>query len=110
MLTEQQQLLVEQRVTNEKKSAGVAYLLWFFTGYLGGHRFYLGRIGSAIGMIALFLVGAVSAYFVVGLFLLLGLAIWSLVDAFLIPGMIRQDMQAARLRIGQEVALGQGRF
>lgn len=106
MLTEQQQLLVEQRVTNEKKSTGVAYLLWFFLGYLGGHRFYLGRVGSALGMIALLIVGVVTTYFVVGFFLLIALAIWALVDAFLIPGMIRADLQAARVRIGNEVALG----
>ena len=29
------------------KSTGIAYLLWFFLGGLGVHRFYLGRGGSA---------------------------------------------------------------
>ncbi|WP_082511775.1 TM2 domain-containing protein [Devosia sp. Leaf420] len=27
----------------EKKSLVVAYVLWFFLGYVGVHRFYLGR-------------------------------------------------------------------
>ncbi len=31
-----------------KKSIGVAYLLWFFFGAFGGHRFYAGRIHSAV--------------------------------------------------------------
>ena len=33
-----------------KKSAVVAYLLWFFLGGLGVHRFYLGRTGSGIAI------------------------------------------------------------
>ena len=31
------------------KSVGIAYLLWFFLGWFGGHQFYLGRIGRGVG-------------------------------------------------------------
>jgi TM2 domain-containing membrane protein YozV len=31
-----------------KKSKTVAYLLWFFLGGFSAHRFYLGKIGTAI--------------------------------------------------------------
>lgn len=30
------------------KSKTIAYLLWFFLGLFGVHRFYLGKIGSGI--------------------------------------------------------------
>ena len=30
------------------KSKFVAFLLWFFLGWLSGHRFYVGKIGSGI--------------------------------------------------------------
>jgi TM2 domain-containing membrane protein YozV len=30
------------------KSKGIAYLLWFFFGFLGIHRFYLGKTGSGL--------------------------------------------------------------
>lgn len=81
-LTTQQMQLVEQRVANDGPSTGVAYLLWFFTWWCSGHRFYLGRPGLALLQIA--------SYFV-----LVGF-IWVLVDAFLIPGMIRERKDRIR--------------
>jgi len=30
------------------KSKGVAFLLWLFLGWMGAHRYYLGKTGSAI--------------------------------------------------------------
>jgi len=38
----------------QQKSVGIAYLLWFFLGVLGGHQFYLGRTGRAISYIFTF--------------------------------------------------------
>lgn len=52
-----------------QKSKGVMYLLWFFTGVIGGHRFYLGDTGYAVAM--LFLGWATFG-------------IWPLIDLFLI--------------------------
>lgn len=73
-----------------KKSTGIAYLLWFLTGGVGGHRFYLKRPGSAIGMIALTVLGWSLLVAYIGGFLLLALGIWLLVDAFRIPGMVAE--------------------
>ena len=39
------------------KSAVVAYLLWFFVGVFGGHRFYLGHIGTGILILICTLLG-----------------------------------------------------
>jgi TM2 domain-containing membrane protein YozV len=30
------------------KSLGIAYLLWFTLGLVGGHKFYLGRVGMGV--------------------------------------------------------------
>jgi TM2 domain-containing membrane protein YozV len=72
-----------------KKSTGVAYLLWFFLGMFGGHRFYLGQTGTAICQLCLCIAGIVLAFVIIGYFLLIALWIWWIVDAFLIPGIIR---------------------
>jgi TM2 domain-containing membrane protein YozV len=74
-----------------KKSALVAYVLWFVVGTLGGHRFYVGKTGSAIAILALTIIGIISSFIGIGLILLLIMGIWVLVDAFLIPGWIRNN-------------------
>ena len=77
------------------KSATVAYLLWFFLGGFGAHRFYFGKTGSAIGMIGLFVGSCVLSVFLIGLLGFPVLGIWWLVDAFLINKWLKQDQSAA---------------
>jgi TM2 domain-containing membrane protein YozV len=85
--------LIEQRVANDGPSGGVAYVLWFFLGLLGGHRFYLGRVGSGVVMLVL------SITF----FGLLITGVWWLVDAFLIPGIMKERRDALRQRLMTEM-------
>jgi hypothetical protein len=59
-------------VTRPQKSMMAAYVLWVFTGLVGGHRYYLGRPGT--GFLMTITLG--------------GLGVWWLIDAFLIPRMI----------------------
>lgn len=71
------------------KSVGVAYLLWFFLGGFGGHRFYMGQTGTAIAQLIMTLIGIGTAIIGIGFILLAVVGIWVLVDAFLIPGIVR---------------------
>lgn len=87
-LGDSQRMLIEQRIANDKPSAGVAYLLCIFFGALGAHRFYLGRKGSAIAMLLI-----VS---VIGLAIT---AVWALIDLFLIPSMIKEKVENMRQRM-----------
>jgi TM2 domain-containing membrane protein YozV len=73
-----------------KKTAIVAYLLWFFVGLFGGHNFYLKRTGVAVTQPILSLT-------VVGM---LVTVIWVLVDAFLIPGWVRNQNNLLALQLG----------
>ncbi|AOE89729.1 TM2 domain-containing protein [Ralstonia solanacearum] len=86
-----------------KKSAGVAFPWWFLLGFLGAHRFYVNRVGSAVaqaianvgGTWLVILDSGNTAGWVLGV---LG-GLWVLVDLFLIPGMVRayNTMLAERL-------------
>lgn len=73
----------------EKKSLLVAYILWFFLGYIGAHRFYLGRPVSGLIMLALSAVTLVLSFVSFGVlgFLWVVVGLWWLIDVLLIPGM-----------------------
>lgn len=72
-----------------KRSALLAYILWFFLGWFGVHRMYLGRVGSGVAMLVLHVVSWITHFILIGFvgFAILGL--WWLIDALLIPGMTR---------------------
>jgi TM2 domain-containing membrane protein YozV len=73
------------------KSMAVAYLLWFFLGWLGIHRFYLGRTGTGVAQLLMGLIGGVLTLILIGWFVLAAEGIWLLVDIFLIPAMTREE-------------------
>ena len=55
------------------KEVGIAYILWFLLGVFGGHQFYLGKNGRAIGYL-----------------LTLGwLGVGVLIDLFTLPSQVR---------------------
>jgi TM2 domain-containing membrane protein YozV len=73
-----------------KKIAVVAYILWLFLGWFGGHNFYLGRTGVAIAQLILTLT-------VVGWLITI---IWVFVDGFLIPSWVRQENNQLAAQLG----------
>ncbi|PYE88411.1 TM2 domain-containing protein [Phyllobacterium leguminum] len=107
-LSVQQQMLIEQRITNEAKSTGAAYLLWVFLGGLGGHRFYLGRTGTAFVQLLLCILGWATVAIGIGIVLLIVLAMWVLVDAFLIPGMVQEQKDNLRSSLSMTAMLANG--
>ena len=74
----------------EKKSMLAAYVLWFFLGYVGAHRFYLGRPLSGFLMLAFSAVTLLLTLVSFGLlgFLWFVVGLWWLIDALLIPGIV----------------------
>ncbi len=65
------------------RNVALAYVLWFFLGYLGIHRMYCGRVGSGVGMLALTVVGSFTFPFGIGHLLLFIVGVWWLIDLFL---------------------------
>ncbi len=104
--------LRERKVTRKIKS--IAYLLWFFLGWLMIHRMYLGHFKSATLWCVMFIAGAVMFFIevlfqplpdllriVVLLLWLACLARW-IVDLFRTPGMARNKIQIARNKVQAE--------
>ena len=75
--------IFEQEFNKKKKGKGTAYLLWFFLGTVGAHRFYLGDIGK--GLLLLFTLG--------------GLFIGAIVDVFFIGSRVESRNEEIELNI-----------
>lgn len=93
--------VVHHVVHPPSKELTAAYLLLLFLGTLGAHRFYLGRVGTAITMLSLTIFGSLASATVIGaimgLPLLFAVAVWWLIDLFLTPGMVREGNRRAAM-------------
>ncbi|CAD2072002.1 TM2 domain-containing protein [Phocicoccus pinnipedialis] len=83
-----EKIYVESYVENNKKSMLLAYLLWFFLGMLGIHRFYLGRWISGL---ILLLLTALTSWWTAGI----PTIIWLFIDMFLIIPMVNSTKRKA---------------
>lgn len=86
---EQRVAMAEMAAISQAKSAGIAYLLWFFLGALGVHKFYLGKVGMGI------------AYFFTLGFLTIGL--W--IDLFTLPRQVRQANMLRRAQVRTQMGV-----
>lgn len=77
------------RFEANKKSMLVAYLLWWFLGMFGGHRFYMGKIGSGLALLLISVFSFLLMAVLIGFVTIFISFTWWLIDAFLIPGMVR---------------------
>jgi|AntDeeMetagen681_2_1112603.scaffolds.fasta_scaffold33946_1 TM2 domain-containing membrane protein YozV len=83
-------------IQTEGKNLLAAYVIWFFLGTLGIHRIYIGRKGSGITMLVIFVLSLLSMIIFVGALGFLVLGVWWLVDAALIPGMVESAKRGGR--------------
>ena len=83
--------IVSVKVRMEGRSFVVAYLLWWFLGALGGHRFYLGRFKTAVTQLLLFSVGAITAFVIFGWILLFAWFIWWALDSYFTYRMVIEE-------------------
>ncbi|WP_278930848.1 TM2 domain-containing protein [Limosilactobacillus oris] len=84
-LTIEEQILLNQEVKMQSKNVIVAYIVWATTGIIGGHRYFMGKTGSAIAMTLIVLltfgIGAIAT------------AIWAIVDAMYLYKWIQDEQQ-----------------
>jgi TM2 domain-containing membrane protein YozV len=67
-----------------KKETSTTFLLWFFLGHFGAHRFYMGKSGSAVAMLLITVLSIPLFFVLIGFATYFGAVIWWIVDAFLI--------------------------
>lgn len=73
-LNSQQLLILSSEYDSKKKDSLIMYLLWFFLGSIGAHRYYLGDVGRGIAMTLT----------------LGGLGFWALIDVFFIGSRLKR--------------------
>lgn len=88
-LTTQELQLLASEMDRKKKSTATTWILWFFLGNIGAHRYYLGKIGTGVAMTL-----------TLGCF-----GIWTIVDIFLINGMLNKKNTDIESEIISEVNL-----
>ena len=77
------------RYDANRKSALLGYILWFFLGFFGVHRLYLGRVVSGLAMLVLWGLSWLTHFILIGFVGFAVIGLWWLIDALLIPGMTR---------------------
>jgi TM2 domain-containing membrane protein YozV len=81
----------DNRARGSSSNLVVAYLIWFFLGYGGVHRMYLGRWTSGLLMLGVFVMSWVLSLVFIGYVGLGFILVWWVIDALLIPGMVRRS-------------------
>jgi TM2 domain-containing membrane protein YozV len=95
----QRRILVETTIANQKKSVGIAYLLWFFFGGFGLHNFYLGKTGLGAAQLGCLVLGWAANFAGAPLFALplFGFVIISLLfDLCFIPARVHAHTERMR--------------
>ena len=95
----QRRILVETTIANQKKSVGIAYLLWFFFGGFGAHNWYVGKPMLAGAQMFGYII-ALAMYFsgnvIFGGLLFIALGISLILDLCFIPARINAHTERMR--------------
>ena len=117
-LSDHQMAVLQSEMEKHRKSAGWAYVLFFFLGTLGIHKFYIGKTGWGVAYLILGIVGWFSMFLFIGLssdsergmgagiiaiIFLSVLAVLFLIDLFTIPRQIRKTYEEIEIRIANKL-------
>lgn len=84
---------VAVKMNMEGKSVVIAYLLWWFLGWAGVHRFYLGHVKTGIAQLLMVVLGMVLTVIFVGYLILLCWFVWWVLDAYYTYKYVEEENQ-----------------
>ena len=92
-LDARQLMLLDSEIKSQGKNMLLAYVLWYFLGIIGGHRFYMKKTGSAIAMLILSItvIGLIATF------------IWWVVDAFLVHTWVKEHNRNLEYRLVSQI-------
>ena len=83
------------------KTVGLTYVLWFFLGLFGVHKFYLGKTGMGLLYLIMGVIGLSTTFIVVGFFILAAEGILLLIDLFTIPSQVESANERSAVQIAE---------
>ena len=115
-LSEKQLVILESELKKRRKNLPLAYVLLIFLGFLGVHKFYLGKAKQGVLYVLLSVVGFISlivgeftglisfgasgtTLFTFGLASLAAVCIMLIIDLFTTPSQVRQFNETVESRI-----------
>lgn len=95
--------LLQSEMSKRETNSTLAWVLWFFLGTLGGHRFLLGEKTTGAIMLILTLMGWATSWLLIGFLILPVVWIWWIVDAFNLSKMIDKRNESVESEIVQQI-------
>ena len=111
--------MLSTEIERRKKSRAVLWVLWLFTGTVGGHRYYLGDKGRALMQTIVFILAIVLGFSLIAsaenevealiygpmaLFMFLSVpALWAIIDAFFIGRRLARKNEEIEISIIKQI-------
>jgi TM2 domain-containing membrane protein YozV len=118
-LNTQELVMLSTEIERRKKSRAVLWVLWLFTGTIGGHRYYLGDKGRALLQTIVFILAIVLGFSLIAsaenevealiygpmaLFMFLSVpALWAIIDAFFIGRRLARKNEEIEISIIKQI-------
>jgi TM2 domain-containing membrane protein YozV len=118
-LNTQELAMLSTEIERRKKSRAVLWVLWLFTGTIGGHRYYLGDKGRALLQTIVFILAIVLGFSLIAsaenevealiygpmaLFMFLSVPVlWAIIDAFFIGRRLARKNEEIEISIIKQI-------
>jgi len=102
--------ILNSEMEKHRKSVGLTYLLWFFLGLYGAHKFYLGKVADGIAYLLGSLIGPIlffagfasengSLSVGTGAIILFAILTCWAIDLFTIPIQVKKSLEKAEMKV-----------